>query len=154
VLERPERVRVQPGQDLLFQGPVVGEHSAPVARTASEQPDHVRVRAERAAPGGIKLFIRAGIAGDAADLRADGGGVAVAPGIAAGAEPGPPQQFIDPAGRQAEALAQHVQPVLVIEAEHHSAEIEQQDLGAITVHCSTVAARETDRWLAQAAHRG
>jgi hypothetical protein len=41
--------------------------------------------------------------------------------------------------------------VLVIEAEQHSAEIEQQDLGAITVHCSTVAARETDRWLAQAA---
>jgi hypothetical protein len=143
VLERPERVRVQPGQDLLFQGPVVGEHSAPVARTASEQPDHVRVRAERAAPGRIKLFIRAGIAGDAADLRADGGGVAVAPGIAAGAEPGLPQQLIDPAGRQAEALAQHGQPVLVIEAEQHAAEIEQQDLGAIAVHCSTVTARET-----------
>jgi hypothetical protein len=55
-------------------------------------------------------------------------------------------QLIDPAGRQAEALAQHVQPVLVIKAEQHSAEIDQQDLGAITIHGSTVAARETAGW--------
>ena len=44
-------------------------------------------------------------------------GVAVAPGIAVGAEPRLPQQLIDPAGRQAEALAQPVQPVLVVKAE-------------------------------------
>jgi len=101
--------------------------------------------------GGIKTLVPAGIAGDAADLRADGGGVAVPPGIAAGAEPGLPQQLIHPAGRQAEALAQHVQPVPVTKAEQHPAEIDQQHLGAIAVHCSTVAARETDRRLAQAA---
>jgi hypothetical protein len=106
---------------------------------AGEQPDHVRVRAERAAPGGIKTLVRAGVAGDAADLRADGGGVAVAAGIAVGAEPGLPQQLIDPAGRQAEALAQHGQPVFVIKAEQHAAEIDQQHLGAIAIHCSTVA---------------
>jgi len=37
------------------------------------------------------MLVRAGIAGDAADLRADGCGITVAPGIAAGAEPGLPQ---------------------------------------------------------------
>jgi len=70
------------------------------------------------------MLIRAAIASDAADLRADSRGVAIAPGIAVGAEPGLPQQLIDPAGRQAEALAQHGQPVPVIEAEQHAAEIE------------------------------
>ena len=84
---------------------------------AGEQPGHVRVRAERAAPGCIKMLVRVGMAGDAADLHADGCGVAVAPGIAVGAEPRLPQQLIDPAGRQAEALAQPVQPVLVVKAE-------------------------------------
>jgi hypothetical protein len=110
---------------------------------AGEQPDHVRVRAERAAPGRIKTLVRTGVAGDTADLGADGCGVAIAPGIAAGAESGSPQQLIDPAGRQAEALAQHGQPVLMIKAEQHPAEIDQQHLGAIALHCSTVAARET-----------
>jgi hypothetical protein len=88
------------------------------------------------------MLIRADIAGDAADLRADGCGVAIAPGIAAGAEPGLPQQLIDPAGRQAEALAQHVQPVLVIKAEQHPAQIHQQHLGATAIHGSTIAAPE------------
>jgi hypothetical protein len=62
-----------------------------------------------------------------------------------------PQQLIDPAGRQAGALAHHVRPVLVIKAEQRPAEIDQQHLRAITVHCSTVAARKADPRPAQAA---
>jgi hypothetical protein len=68
---------------------------------AAEQLDHVRIRPERAAPGGIKMLIRAAIASDAADLRTDSRGAAIAPGIAVGAEPRLPQQLINPAGRQA-----------------------------------------------------
>jgi len=48
--------------------------------------------------------------------------------------------LIDPAGRQGGAFAQHVQPVLVVEAEQHPAEIGQQHLSAIAVHCPNVAA--------------
>ena len=121
---------------------------------AAQHLDHVRVRAERTAPGGIKTLVRAGIARDAADLRPHGCGAAVAPGIAVAAEPGLPQQLINPAGRQAEALAQLVQPVLVIKAEQHPAEIDQQHLRAIAIHCSTVAARETGLRLAPAAPPG
>lgn len=104
-------------------GTVAGEYAASAGRVAAEPPHHVRGRAERAAPGGIKILMRAGVAGDAADLRTDGRGVAVMPGIAAGAEPILPQQLIDPAGRQAQALAQHAQPLLVVKAEQHATQV-------------------------------
>jgi hypothetical protein len=46
------------------------------------------------------MLISVGIASDAADLRADGDGVAIAPGITGGTESGLPQQLIDrPGGR-------------------------------------------------------
>jgi len=44
--------------------------------------------------------------------------------------------------------------VLVVKAEQHTAEIDQQHLRAITTHFSTVAARIADSQLAQAARRG
>src|SRR6266496_6558230 len=91
-----------------LQRPVVGEDSPCAAPTAGEQLGHLPIRAERATPRGIKMLVGAGVAGDAADLRADDGGIGIAPGIAIGAESGLPQQLIDAAGRQAEALAQHV----------------------------------------------